>query len=96
MDAPRALPLTVLPVAEQRWSCHGCGNCCRDFTVQLMEGEPEPRATPEMVVPEELPVVTPEAGFVAVPPVSPTGGVMSTTLVWSLGLAIVLPLADLK
>lgn len=20
---------------EQRYSCHGCGNCCRDFTVQL-------------------------------------------------------------
>lgn len=24
-------------LAEQRYSCHGCGNCCRDFTVQLRE-----------------------------------------------------------
>lgn len=30
-----ALPILVLPVATQRYSCHGCGNCCRDFTVQL-------------------------------------------------------------
>ncbi len=22
-------------LSEQRYSCHGCGNCCRDFTVQL-------------------------------------------------------------
>lgn len=29
------LPLAVLPLGEQRYSCHGCGNCCRDFTVQL-------------------------------------------------------------
>ena len=32
-----ALPILVLPVAPQRYSCHGCGNCCRDFTVQLSE-----------------------------------------------------------
>jgi len=32
---PIALPLVVLPVPGQRYSCHGCGNCCRDFTVQL-------------------------------------------------------------
>jgi len=30
-----ALPILVLPVQQQRYSCHGCGNCCRDFTVQL-------------------------------------------------------------
>ena len=24
---------------EQRYSCHGCGNCCRDFTVQLREDD---------------------------------------------------------
>lgn len=29
------LPIVTLAVAEQRYSCHGCGNCCRDFTVQL-------------------------------------------------------------
>lgn len=32
-----ALPILVLPVATQRYSCHGCGNCCRDFTVQLRD-----------------------------------------------------------
>lgn len=29
------LPLTILPLPPQHYSCHGCGNCCRDFTVQL-------------------------------------------------------------
>ncbi|MBX3355365.1 MAG: YkgJ family cysteine cluster protein [Phycisphaeraceae bacterium] len=29
------LPLQVLPLPVQRYSCHGCGDCCRDFTVQL-------------------------------------------------------------
>ncbi|MBM4112206.1 MAG: YkgJ family cysteine cluster protein [Phycisphaerae bacterium] len=29
------LPLQVLPLPSQRYSCHGCGDCCRDFTVQL-------------------------------------------------------------
>lgn len=34
--APSAdIPLTVLPLGQQRYSCHGCGDCCRDFTVQL-------------------------------------------------------------
>lgn len=31
----RTLPLVVLPLGAQRYSCHGCGDCCRDFTVQL-------------------------------------------------------------
>ena len=35
MDRP--LPILSLPVREQRYSCHGCGNCCKDFTVQLRE-----------------------------------------------------------
>ena len=26
-------------MSEQRYSCHGCGNCCRDFTVQLREDD---------------------------------------------------------
>jgi lysine-N-methylase len=30
-----SLPILALSVREQRYSCHGCGNCCRDFTVQL-------------------------------------------------------------
>jgi lysine-N-methylase len=32
-----SLPILSLAVREQRYSCHGCGNCCRDFTVQLRE-----------------------------------------------------------
>jgi len=33
--------LNILQTAvdEQRYSCHGCGNCCRDFTVQLRESD---------------------------------------------------------
>lgn len=31
------LPVLTLQMSEQRYSCHGCGNCCRDFTVQLRE-----------------------------------------------------------
>ncbi len=34
-----SLPILMLPVATQRYSCHGCGNCCRDFTVQLREAD---------------------------------------------------------
>jgi lysine-N-methylase len=30
-----SLPILSLALREQRYSCHGCGNCCRDFTVQL-------------------------------------------------------------
>jgi lysine-N-methylase len=33
--APHTIPLAVLPLGGQRYSCHGCGDCCRDFTVQL-------------------------------------------------------------
>jgi lysine-N-methylase len=33
------LPVVPLGVAGQRYSCHGCGNCCRDFTVQLREAD---------------------------------------------------------
>ena len=35
MAAATTIPLAVLPLASQRYSCHGCGDCCRDFTVQL-------------------------------------------------------------
>jgi len=31
------LPILTLAVREQHYSCHGCGNCCRDFTVQLRD-----------------------------------------------------------
>jgi len=40
-QAPRTLPLTVLPLGAQRYSCHGCGDCCRDFTVQLRPADLE-------------------------------------------------------
>ncbi|MDA0803242.1 MAG: YkgJ family cysteine cluster protein [Planctomycetota bacterium] len=30
-----ALPIIVRTPAGQRYSCHSCGACCRDFTVQL-------------------------------------------------------------
>jgi lysine-N-methylase len=33
------LPILTLPVGDQRYSCHGCGNCCRDFTVQLRDDD---------------------------------------------------------
>ena len=33
--AGTSIPLAVLPLGAQRYSCHGCGDCCRDFTVQL-------------------------------------------------------------
>ncbi|MGI9014128.1 MAG: YkgJ family cysteine cluster protein [Phycisphaerales bacterium] len=38
-----SLRLTILkpPLDEQRYSCHGCGNCCRDFTVQLRDDDIE-------------------------------------------------------
>jgi Fe-S-cluster containining protein len=34
-----SLPVLTLPLRQQRYSCHGCGNCCRDFTVQLREDD---------------------------------------------------------
>jgi lysine-N-methylase len=34
-----SLPILTLAVREQKYSCHGCGNCCRDFTVQLREDD---------------------------------------------------------
>ena len=41
MAVTRSIPLTVLPLGAQRYSCHGCGDCCRDFTVQLREADLE-------------------------------------------------------
>ncbi len=31
--------LRILDLPEQRYSCHGCGDCCRDFSVQLREDD---------------------------------------------------------
>ena len=39
MASSPSIPLTVLPLGAQRYSCHGCGDCCRDFTVQLREAD---------------------------------------------------------
>jgi lysine-N-methylase len=33
----KSVPLAVVDLREQRYSCHGCGDCCRDFSVQLRE-----------------------------------------------------------
>ena len=41
MQHAATIPLTILPLPSQRYSCHGCGNCCRDFTVQLREADLE-------------------------------------------------------
>ncbi len=32
---PRSLPILMPRTSEQRYSCHSCAGCCRDFTVQL-------------------------------------------------------------
>lgn len=37
--AALSLPILTLPLRQQRYSCHGCGNCCRDFTVQLRDSD---------------------------------------------------------
>jgi len=34
-----SLPVLPLSLRAQRYSCHGCGNCCRDFTVQLRDDD---------------------------------------------------------
>lgn len=40
IDVPNhSLPILTLALREQKYSCHGCGNCCRDFTVQLREDD---------------------------------------------------------
>jgi lysine-N-methylase len=31
------LPILTLDLPAQKYSCHACGNCCRDFTVQLRD-----------------------------------------------------------
>lgn len=55
---PIALPILVLPVREQRYSCHGCGNCCRDFTVQLRPADLEKLRAQEWEAKLGMPVTT--------------------------------------
>ena len=33
----KRIPLAILQLEQQRYSCHGCGDCCRDFSVQLRD-----------------------------------------------------------
>ena len=35
------IPLHILEFKDQRYSCHGCGDCCRDFSVQLRDHDVE-------------------------------------------------------
>ena len=55
---PIALPILVLPVREQRYSCHGCGNCCRDFTVQLRPADLEKLRAQDWEAKLGMPVTT--------------------------------------
>ncbi len=36
-----SLPILALDLPGQNYSCHACGNCCRDFTVQLRDEDIE-------------------------------------------------------
>jgi len=33
------LPIYIPQLSGQKYSCHGCGSCCRDFTVQLTRAD---------------------------------------------------------
>ena len=33
------LPIYIPELPAQKYSCHGCGSCCRDFTVQLTDAD---------------------------------------------------------
>jgi len=57
-STPIALPILVLPVREQRYSCHGCGNCCRDFTVQLRPADLEKLRAQDWEAKLGMPVTT--------------------------------------
>lgn len=39
--SPVALPILVPKMQWQHYSCHGCGDCCRDFSVQLRRDDLE-------------------------------------------------------
>ncbi len=39
MAARRSLPVIVPRLPEQRFSCHGCANCCRDLAVHLTRAD---------------------------------------------------------
>lgn len=39
MNASRSLPVIMPNVADQRWSCHSCGNCCRTLVGDISDEE---------------------------------------------------------
>ncbi|UCC31288.1 MAG: YkgJ family cysteine cluster protein [Phycisphaerales bacterium] len=39
MKTSRSLPVIMPNVANQRWSCHSCGNCCRTLVIHLSDEE---------------------------------------------------------
>jgi len=41
MKMPHPLPVLIPKVAEQRWSCHCCGNCCRTLVIHITDEERE-------------------------------------------------------
>lgn len=41
MSVSRPLPVLVPAIANQRWSCHSCGQCCRSLVGHLTEAECE-------------------------------------------------------
>ena len=41
MSVSRSLPVLMPSVAHQRWSCHSCGNCCRELVVHLTDADRE-------------------------------------------------------
>lgn len=39
MNSSRSLPVIMPNVADQRWSCHSCGDCCRTLVIHLTDEE---------------------------------------------------------
>ncbi len=37
MNTSRSLPVIMPKVADQRWSCHSCGDCCRTLVIHLTD-----------------------------------------------------------
>ncbi len=41
MKASHSLPVIMPNIAQQRWSCHSCGDCCRTLVIHLSDEERE-------------------------------------------------------
>ena len=46
----KRVPLEILDLKDQRYSCHGCGDCCRDFSVQLRDEDLDRLSNAEIAV----------------------------------------------